>query len=206
MQRADWDARYAASELLWSAEPNRWVAAELGDLAAGRALDLAAGEARNSIWLAGLGWSVLAADFSTVALSKGRQLADQFTDGRAGRIEWLDADVVEYVPPVGTFDLVLIAYLHLPADQRHRVIGHAAAALVPGGVLLVVGHDTTNIAEGVGGPQEPGVLFTPQDVVGDLATSGVTLRVEKAERVLRPVPGEPRPAIDALIRAVALGE
>ena len=52
---AHWDARYEASELVWSAEPNRWVAAELGDLAPARGLDLAAGEARNAIWLAGLG-------------------------------------------------------------------------------------------------------------------------------------------------------
>jgi hypothetical protein len=50
------------------------------------------------------------------------------------------------------------------------------------------------------------VLFTPSDIVADLATSGVTLRIEKAERVLRDVEGTDRPAIDALVRATALGE
>jgi hypothetical protein len=86
------------------------------------------------------------------------------------------------------------------------VLRRAVESLVPGGVLLVVGHDTTNLTAGVGGPQDASVLFTPDDVVADLATSGTTVRVEKAERVLRPVDAEPRPAIDALVRAVALGE
>jgi len=92
------------------------------------------------------------------------------------------------------------------ATQRHYIVGRAVAALAPGGTLLVVGHDTTNIADGVGGPQDSSVLFTPDDIVADLATSGLTLRIEKAERVLRPVEGADRPAIDALVRAVALGE
>jgi hypothetical protein len=86
------------------------------------------------------------------------------------------------------------------------VLRHAVESLAPGGLLLVVGHDTTNLSDGVGGPQEASVLFTPEDIVADLATSGTTVRVEKAERVLRPVQGEPRPAIDALVRAIALGE
>ena len=47
-----WDERYAASDLVWSREPNRFVAAELADLPPGSAVDLAAGEGRNAIWLA----------------------------------------------------------------------------------------------------------------------------------------------------------
>lgn len=31
MSAERWDARYAETELLWSAEPNRFVAAELAD-------------------------------------------------------------------------------------------------------------------------------------------------------------------------------
>ncbi len=206
MQRTDWDARYSSADLVWSAEPNRWVEAELSDAAPGMALDLAAGEARNAIWLAGLGWTVTAADFSHVALSKGRRLAESFDDDRASRIRWLDVDLTDYTPEPGRYDLVLIVYLHVVATQRHYIVGRAVAALAPGGTLLVVGHDTTNIADGVGGPQDSSVLFTPDDIVADLATSGLTLRIEKAERVLRPVEGADRPAIDALVRAVALGE
>jgi 2-polyprenyl-3-methyl-5-hydroxy-6-metoxy-1,4-benzoquinol methylase len=76
MDARAWDERYAAAELVWSREPNQFVAAELGDLPPGSAVDLAAGEGRNAIWLASLGWSVTAVDFSRVALDKGARLAE----------------------------------------------------------------------------------------------------------------------------------
>jgi SAM-dependent methyltransferase len=206
MNRDDWDGRYQAADLIWSSEPNRWVAAEVSALAPGRALDLAAGEGRNAIWLAGLGWSVTAVDFSAIALGKGIRAAESIGDDRVNRITWVEADLLEYESEPGTYELTMLIYLHLPAEQRHQVLRHAVESLAPGGLLLVVGHDTTNLSDGVGGPQEASVLFTPEDIVADLATSGTTVRVEKAERVLRPVQGEPRPAIDALVRAIALGE
>ena len=73
-----------------------------------------------------------------------------------------------------------------------------AAALAPDGTLLVVGHDLLNLSEGVGGPSDPGVLYTPDDIVADLGG----LEVQKAERVLRDVADADRPAIDVLVRAV----
>ncbi len=75
MEREDWDRRYGGTELIWTAEPNRFVVEELGDLPAGRALDLGAGEGRNAVWLAERGWRVTAVDFSPVALDKARRLA-----------------------------------------------------------------------------------------------------------------------------------
>jgi SAM-dependent methyltransferase len=206
VDRHDWDSRYQATELVWSADPNRWVEAEVADLTPGRALDLAAGEGRNSVWLAGRGWSVTAVDFSAVALDKGIRIAETQGSETVNRIVWVAADLLDYTPEPASYDLALVIYLQVLADQRHLVLRRAVESLVPGGVLLVVGHDTTNLSAGVGGPQDASVLFTPEEVVADLATSGTTVRVEKAERVLRPVESESRPAIDALVRAVALGE
>jgi hypothetical protein len=76
---------------------------------------------------------------------------------------------------------------------------NAAAALAPGGTLLVVGHDSTNLADGTGGPQEPAVLYTAADLAADLEGTG--LAIDIAHAVLRPVDGADRPAIDALLRA-----
>jgi hypothetical protein len=50
------DERYAAAELIWIAEPNRFLVTEVNGLAPGRALDLACGEDRNAVWLATQGW------------------------------------------------------------------------------------------------------------------------------------------------------
>ncbi|MCN9244810.1 class I SAM-dependent methyltransferase [Streptomyces sp. RY43-2] len=197
-----WDERYAARELVWGAEPNRWVVRETTDLQPGRALDLAAGEGRNALWLASRGWQVTAVDFSGAALDRGRRLAAAQPTEAADRLTWVRADVRTYQPAAGAFDLVVVAYLHLPATQRRTALRHAAQALAPGGVLLVVGHDTTNLTDGAGGPQDPRILFTPDDVLADLA--GIGLEPVRAERVRRPVAqgsdGRSAHAVDALVR------
>ena len=196
MNREHWDERYGTEELIWKAEPNRFLVEELDALAPGRALDVACGEGRNAVWLASKGWRVTGVDFSRAGLAKAQRLA---TD-RGVEVTWVEADVVEWRPPTASFDLVVVMYLHLPAEQRRRALAHAAAALAPGGVLLVVGHDTSNLLKGTGGPQDPAVLFTPEEIVEDLTG----LRIERAEQVKRTVvtdAGEAT-AIDALVRAV----
>ncbi len=196
MDAAAWDARYAASELVWSAGPNQFVASECSDLLPGRALDLAAGEGRNAIWLAGRGWAATAADFSAVALTKGRSLPG----GEA--VTWVCADATGWASrPV--YDLVVMAYLQLPAAERRAAHRAGFASLAAGGTLLVVAHDSTNLVEGTGGPQDPDVLFTAEDVLGDL--DGEPADVVRAERVARTVEpghgGEPtRTAYDCLVR------
>jgi len=193
MRREDWDQRYAGVESLWAARPNRFLVAEVSELEPGRALDLACGEGQNSIWLASLGWEATGVDFSRVAIEKAR--------GRAARdgveAEFVCADLVEYEPERKAFDLVLVFYIHIPAAERRLVLARAAAALAPGGIFLLVGHDLLNLTDGVGGPRDPDLLFTPDDIAAELPG----LEIEKAERVLRDVDGEDRPAIDALVRA-----
>ena len=196
MNREHWDERYGTEELIWKAEPNRFLVEELDALPPGRALDVACGEGRNAVWLASKGWRVTGADFSRAGLAKAQRLA---TD-RGVEVTWVEADVVEWRPPTASFDLVVVMYLHLPAEQRRRALAHAAAALAPGGVLLVVGHDTSNLLKGTGGPQDPAVLFTPEEIVEEL--SG--LQIERAKQVKRTVVSDAgeATAIDALVRAV----
>jgi SAM-dependent methyltransferase len=188
---AYWDERYAERDSVWGAAPNRFVEAEVRDLAPGRALDLACGEGRNALWLDSLGWRVTAVDFSGVALEKGRR-------GGESNVVWTRADATAYDSPEPV-DLALLCYLQVPAAERASAVTHAAAALAPGGTLLVVAHDSRNLTDGTGGPQDPTVLYTARDLVDDLA--GTDLVVEKADEVLRPVEGAERPAIDCLLRA-----
>lgn len=189
-----WDERYRESGSVWGVAPNRWVEQEVGDLPPGTALDLACGEGRNALWLASRGWQVDAVDFSAVAIDKGRAAAER--DGLA--ISWRVADALDYDATTGA-DLALLCYLQLPAEQRRRAVRRAAAALRPGGTLLVVAHDSRNLTDGTGGPQNPAVLYTAQDLTADLA--GTDLVVEKAAVLERPVTGTERPALDALLRA-----
>jgi hypothetical protein len=113
--------------------------------------------------------------------------------------ELLEADVTKYVPEPGAADLVVVAYLHLPEPDRTTVLRRAQDAVAPAGVLLVIGHDRSNLDHGYGGPQEPTVLTRPEEVAAILDD----LVIERAEPVLRRVdtPEGPRTAIDQLIRA-----
>ncbi|MFY2861606.1 class I SAM-dependent methyltransferase [Mycobacterium sp. THU-M104] len=197
MDAQAWDSRYGEADLLWGIEPNRFVAAELAEASPGRALDVGCGEGRNAIWLAGRGWHVVGVDFSERGLARAAQLASRA--GVADRVDFQRADVVNEALPAGSFDAVIVAYLQLAEGPRRSALRNAATAVAPGGTLLVVAHDTTNLTEGVGGPQDAEVLFSPDDVVADLA--GLTeFVVQKAERVRRPVPGAERDAVDALVR------
>jgi SAM-dependent methyltransferase len=194
----DWDARYAGSELVWSAGPNLWVEQVCAGLPAGTAADLGAGEGRNALWLAAHGWDTTAVDFSGVALERARALAAERLGDGAGRFRTEQADLTVWAPEQ-TYNLVLVVYIQLPAAQRAAVLRAAAAATAPGGRLVVVAHHSDNLTEGVGGPQSPEVLYTEGDVVDDVgAVAG--LSVERSERALRPVPGDgDRHAVDALV-------
>jgi SAM-dependent methyltransferase len=191
VKRDAWNRRYAGSELLWTAEPNRFLVAETSGLPPGRALDLACGEGRNAVWLAERGWEVTGVDFADVGLDKARGLAA----ARGVDPTWVEADLLDYDPPPEAFDLVVILYLQLPAEERTRVLRSAAAAVAPGGTLVVVAHDRSNLEHGHGGPQDPGVLATPAEVAADLDR----LEVERAD-VMERRDGD-LVALDLLVRA-----
>ncbi len=193
MQSADWDARYREKKLVWSAGPNQFVAAEVKGLSAGRALDLACGEGRNALFLAEQGWQVTASDFSPVAIEKARARSEEL----GLQISWRVADATE--PQQGPFDLILLAYLHLPRDQTRAVMAWAQEALAPSGTLLIVGHDIRNIDEGIGGPQDRSILFGPDDFCRMLPD----LHIVRAETVTREVRKDEavHSALDVMVRA-----
>jgi SAM-dependent methyltransferase len=173
-RRAAWDERYASHDHVWSAEPNAEVERIIGDWPPGRALDLGAGEGRHAVWLAAKGWRVTAVDFSAVGLAKGEKEASH----RGLSVDWQVADARSWHPADHTaYDLVLVSYLHLPQD----VVSRTTTWLAPGGALVVVGHGLRNLTEGVGGPQDPALLHTPEG----LRSAAAGLEVERCEEYLR---------------------
>ncbi len=195
MDRRDWNSRYQGDDLLWTDRPNRFLVAEAEELTPGRALDLACGEGRNAVWLAERGWQVTGVDFADVALEKAQLLAEH----RGVRADWIRADLFEYEPAPEAFDLVIVFYLQIPAERLRPILARAARAVAAAGVFLLVAHDSSNLERGYGGPRDPAVLYTAEDVLPALAE----LEIERAEQVVRTVETDEgvREAIDALVRA-----
>ena len=130
-----------------------------------------------------------------MAIEKARRLAAR----RGVDVEWIVADLLEYEPELGAFDLVAVFYLQVAEADRPIILPRAARAVAPGGVFLFVAHDSRNLAEGHGGPSDPAVLYSPADVVTLLDG----LAIERAETVVRPVatPEGERSALDVIVRA-----
>lgn len=197
-----WDERYSGSDLVWSSAPNQWVEQFAVDLSPGRALDLGGGEGRNALWLAERGWRATVVDFSPVALDRAAALASQrLGPDWAASLATVCADLLTYQPPLHSFDLVVVAYLQVAAQARRTALRIAASAVAEGGYLLVVAHDSANLKHGVGGPQDPTVLYTANDAAADI--SGTGLVVARSQAVLRAVAADQqaKQAIDALLVA-----
>ncbi|MBK5925748.1 hypothetical protein CCR90_18690 [Rhodovulum sulfidophilum] len=195
--REDWNRRYSETEQLFGIEPNIHLARELSDLPPGRALDLACGEGRNGFWLAERGWQVDGIDLSDVAVERARALAE--LRGLGGRMTFHAADLSEFAPEPGRWDLVIMMYLHLPWDRLRPILYRAAEALVPGGTFFVAGHDLANFEKGHGGPKSPAVLYTAEDVAAALDDQIEIGLARQVERVVH-VPDGERTALDCILR------
>lgn len=134
-----WENFYQERERVWSGAPNFLLVREIDSAPAGSALDLGCAEGADAIWLAERGWRVTAVDVSETALGRARARAAEqgYTD-----IDWQRHDLADTFP-TGQFDLVTAQYLHSPVaktGEREEILRRAAAAVAPGGQLLIVGH------------------------------------------------------------------
>jgi SAM-dependent methyltransferase len=180
----DWDEMYRSHPMLWSGRPNPPLVAAAADLAAGSALDVACGEGADAMWLAAQGWQVTGVDLAPTALERAAEHAAEAGDDVAGRIRWVQADVTSWTP-VGQFDLVSTHFLHLRGDPRRALFARLAAAVAPGGTLLVVGHHPKDLETGANRPHEPDLFFTAEEVASSLDPAGWDVLLAEAR---------PRPA------------
>ena len=170
--QAFWDERYSAHSTLWSGRPNPHLVGEASGLASGRALDVGCGEGADSIWLARKGWQVTAVDLSTVALRRCAEHAATAGAEIADRIDWQHVDLTTWDAGRDCYDLVSAQYLHLVGPAQDALIRRLAAAVVPGGMLLVVGHHPSDMQTAVPRPQRPDLYFTGDHLVTLLDPQG----------------------------------
>lgn len=206
MHANEWDDRYRQAReghdaRLWSALPAQLVQDTVALWQPGRALDLATGDGRNAIWLAGRSWNVVGLDFSAEAIAQAREHARN-----AGvDVDWLVADATTWQPEE-RFDLVTVMYLHLPEALFRALLVRALGWLAPDGHLLVLGHDRANIAAGGPGPGNPDILYTPA-LLSSIVGPERVLRCETVSRDLTTDPESPADtggtALDTILVATA---
>jgi SAM-dependent methyltransferase len=159
--QAFWNQRYAEPGYKYGTEPNAFLREQAVRLPAGaQVLVPGDGEGRNSVWLAAQGHQVLAVDVAEVGLAKARQLALAQGDAISARLRTQWADLAEWQPPAGRFDAVVLTYVHLPSAIRTAAHRRLAAALKPGGRLIIEAFHPRQLGRPSGGPKELDMLIT----------------------------------------------
>jgi SAM-dependent methyltransferase len=199
---AAWDERYQSRSSLWSGKPNPNLVSETQALTAGSALDAGAGEGADAIWLAEHGWRVTAIDVSGVALQRAAAHAADRGAEVAERMEWRQADLRSWDPGAEAFDLVAVHYLQMPAAMRAEVFGRLAAAVAPGGTLLIVGHHPSDLQTTVPRPPLPELFYTGDDIAALLdATDWKIVTNDAPGRAVTDPDGNPVTIHDTVLRA-----
>ncbi|WP_431879505.1 class I SAM-dependent methyltransferase [Amycolatopsis sacchari] len=189
-----WDEWYRSADTIWSGRPNPQLVAEAAGLPPGTTLDAGCGEGGDALWLARHGWRVTGADIAPVALE--RAAAQAKVEGLD--VEWVHADLTTWTPP-SRYDLVTTHYLHLPGDALERALTRLAAAVAPGGTLLVVGHDHEHIARHH--PDVADRYFSPESVAARLGDGWEIQVAETRPRTTTDPGGEEVTVGDAVLRA-----
>ncbi len=158
--RATWDARFSGEAFLFGTAPNVFLAQQAPRLRAGqRALCVADGEGRNSVWLAQQGLVVTAFDISPVGVDKARRLARE----RGVTVDFQVAGVEDFAWPTAAFDVVAAIFIQFaPPAQRGWIFDRCVEALVPGGLLLLQGYTPAQVALATGGPGRADHMYTAE--------------------------------------------
>lgn len=201
-----WDERYRSADRLWSGNPNPHLIATVTDLAPASALDVGSGEGADTIWLASRGWQVTGVDVSRVALDRAAERAAEAPTPVADRITWQQADVLTWDPAPLRFDLISVQFMHLPRAALESLHRRLAAAVRPGGTLLIVGHHPSDLDTTMGRPQWPGLMFTADEVAATLDPADWHITVTAPERQAVDPDGRSITIRDAVLHAVRRGD
>jgi thioredoxin reductase/2-polyprenyl-3-methyl-5-hydroxy-6-metoxy-1,4-benzoquinol methylase len=190
-----WEERYRAKPAIWSGRPNPQLVAEATALSPGRALDVGCGEGADAIWLAQRGWQVTAVDLSNTALERAAAHAAGAGPQIAARIGWTPADLREQPPAEAAYDLVSSQFMQLPSEARRNLFARLAAAVAPGGTLLIVGHHPADLQTTAHRMHFPDMMFTAEQIAASLDPT--TWQMLAAE-------ARPRPTVDPAGRDITI--
>jgi SAM-dependent methyltransferase len=144
-----WDKRFSTPEYVFGEAPNAFLASQAHLLGSGKALAVADGEGRNSVWLAQQGLSVDAFDFSAPAIAKAQALAVK----HQVRVSFMCSDWQSFDWPIAHYDLVAGIFFQFAApDERAEIFEKINKSIKPGGLLIIQGYGKNQLKYNTGGP------------------------------------------------------
>lgn len=194
---ADWEERYASRDAVWSAQPNAQLVEEAQSLAPGRAFDAGCGEGADAVWLAARGWQVTAVDVSPTAIRRAREAAVR--ESVAGKVDWRVGDATARSQDGATYDLVTSHFAH-PQAGIVPLVRTLARLVVPGGVLLIVGHDPRD-PHTIDHPRLSSTAFRAEDAALGLDPDAWSIEFADVRRRGIEAHGEIVTRMDAVLRA-----
>jgi SAM-dependent methyltransferase len=153
-----WNQRFDRADYLFGTEPNAYLASHRDLFVPGRkALCVADGEGRNSVWLAERGLQVDAFDVSDVGIAKARKLAS--LKGVHVNFQQEDCDSRTWQP--GAYDYVVAIFVQF-ADpgMRARLFANMVRTLKPEAYLVLQGYTPRQLDYKTGGPPFVEHLYT----------------------------------------------
>jgi SAM-dependent methyltransferase len=178
--RDGWNQRYDRTEYVFGTEPNDFLVEVADRIPPGAVLCLAEGEGRNSVYLAGRGHAVTAVDQSDVGLAKATRLAAE----RGVTIETIATDLNQFAIQPGAWAGIVSIFLHIPREQRRAIYRRAVAGLQPGGVFILEAYTPAQIGLGTGGPQDPSLTPSLEQLREELDGLIFEIGVERQREVL----------------------
>ena len=175
-----WDERYKEEQFAYGKEPNLFFKEWLGKYVPGAILMPAEGEGRNGVYAAQQGWQVTAFDQSGEGRAKALLLALE----RGVAIDYILGDLEELEFARERFDAIGLIYAHVDADKKAAFHHKLDACLKPGGVVILEAfskkHVEYNSADPkVGGPKDPDMLYSIEEVVTGFSNYERLLLVEE---------------------------
>jgi ubiquinone/menaquinone biosynthesis C-methylase UbiE len=175
-----WDDRYDTDEYVYGTEANEFFAAEINKLKPGYLMEAGAGEGRNAVYAARMGWDVVAIDQSETGLAKTMALAEKAdVDLQFHRLDVEHLDLQE-----NAYDAVGMIFLHLPPEARKTLHHKLYRFLKPGGTLIMEAFSKEQVKYDTGGPKNPEMLYSKEMLEEDFRDFS-KLKIHKKTRHLK---------------------
>jgi SAM-dependent methyltransferase len=171
-----WNERYSETGYVYGTAPNAFFKQVIDVLPPGRLLVPGAGEGRDAVYAATLGWQVDAFDFSSSGCQKARALAEE--NGVSIRYDVYDAARFRVRP--GEFDLIALVFFHLPPEVRQRFYAKLPACLAPGGHLVMEVFNPQQLRHQSGGPRDINLLVA----AAELREAFADLEIRQCEELI----------------------